>query len=141
MSRDQLDQLLAEVRALREQTLAEFVGLTEEQFPLATPMHRWDDVRRVLLRFGDHMREHTTQIEGTRAAIGRAPTMPQRMLAQSELAWGALLASTVGLTDDDLAVVPPDGGWSLREVLEHVRTGERNYLNAIRAALGQPGSE
>ena len=45
-----------------------------------------------------------------------------------------LLAAMVGLTDDDLAVKPPDGGWSVQEALEHIATNERNYLAVIREA-------
>lgn len=134
MGRDKLDALLAEIRAAREQTLAELIDLTEAEFSLPTEMVRWDDVRRVLLRFGDHMREHATQVEGTRAAVDRVPTMPQRMLAEAEVAWGKLLAATVGLSDGDLTVDPPDGGWSVQQVLEHVLASERLYLDTIRRA-------
>ena len=56
------------------------------------------------------------------------------MLAEAENAWGVLFASTVGLTDDDLDLDPPDGGWSIRQVLEHVRDGEAGYLAAIQIA-------
>lgn len=134
MSREKLDALLAEIRARREETLAEVVDMTEDQFGYATDMYRWDDARRVLLRFGDHMREHANQVAGVRAAIDRDFTMPQRMLAESEVAWGKLLAATVGLTDDDFDVTPPDGGWSVKEVLEHMLSGEENYINAMRHA-------
>ncbi len=134
MSRERLDGLCAQIRALREQTLAELVDLTEAEFAYPTDMQRWDDVRRVLLRLGDHMREHANQIEGTRVAIGRAPTMPQRMLAEAEVTWGKLLAAAVGLTDDDLDVKPPDGGWSVAEVLHHLIGTEERYLKAIRDA-------
>lgn len=134
MTRDALDGLLAQIRAEREQTLAALSDVTEEEFALPTDMQRWTDVRRVLLRFGDHMREHANQVEGAREAIGRGPSMPQRMLAEGEFAWGKLLASTVGLTDEDFDLQPPDGGWSVRQVLEHVLASERNYREAIRAA-------
>ncbi|HEY66589.1 MAG TPA: DinB family protein [Caldilineae bacterium] len=139
MSRDQLDALLAEIRALRDQTLSELTSMTEEEFAYRTEMPRWDDVRRVLLRFGDHMREHATQVAGTRDAIGRGPTMPQRILAEAEVAWGRMLAAIVGLTDEDLDKAPPDGGWSIRQVLEHVRDTEKAYLDAIRRAREAQG--
>ena len=134
MSRTELDGMLAELRRLREQTLVALVDLTEADFATPTDMPRWDDVRRVLLRFGDHMREHANQVECARAAIGRGPTMPQRMLAEGELAWGKLLAATVGLTDEDIAAQPPDGGWSVKQVLAHVIQTERRYLDATLAA-------
>jgi len=134
MSRSQLDTLLAQIRAKREQTLAECAGLTEADFVLPTGMNRWDDLRRVLLRFGDHMREHASQAGAARIAAGHAPTPPERMLAEAELAWGMLLGATVGLNDEAAAETPPDGGWSVVQVLEHVLKTEETYLNAVRAA-------
>lgn len=136
MSREQFNSLLAEIRATREQTLAELDDLTEAEFglPTTTRSWRWDTALRVLLQFGNHMREHTTHLQGTREALARPPTQPQRILAQAELAWGNLLAATVGLTDADLDAVPPDGGWPLRRILEHIHNSEREYLEAIRAA-------
>lgn len=134
MDRTRLDGLLADIRSAREQTLAELTEMAEGEFACPTPMQRWDDARRVLLRFGDHMREHANQVTGARAAVGWAPTMPQRMLAEAELAWGKLLGATIGLTDDAAAAVPPDGGWSVEQVLEHVLKVEGLYLDAIRQA-------
>ena len=134
MTRAALDDLLAQITSEREQTLAALTDLTDEEFALATDLQRWTDVRRVLLRFGDHMREHANQVEGARAAVGRGPTMPQRMLSEGEHAWGKLLAAAVGLSDEDIDRQPPDGGWSVRQVLEHILASERNYREAIRAA-------
>ena len=134
MSRAQLDALLAQIRAMREQTLAETAGLTEADFTLPTGMPRWDDLRRVLLRFGDHMREHASQAQAARGATSHAPTPPERMLAEAEIAWGLLLAVTVGLSDEDAAARPPEGGWSVLQVLQHVQQTEETYLNAVRAA-------
>ena len=45
-----------------------------------------------------------------------------------------LLGVTVGLNDEAAADQPPDGGWSVVQVLEHVLKTEENYLNAVRAA-------
>jgi hypothetical protein len=92
-------------------------------------------MRRVLLRFGDHMREHATLIDAVRDDTGRAPTVPQRTLAEAEAAWGRLLAVTVGLTDDDLHTKPSGEAWSIAEVLEHVLRTEQAYLQTIQAAL------
>jgi len=132
--RTELDSLLAQIRQMREQTLAETAGLTEADFSLPTGMNRWDDLRRVLLRFADHMREHASQAQAARVAAGHAPTPPERMLAEAELAWGMLLGVTVGLSDEDAATPPPDGGWSVVQVLEHVLKTEETYLNAVRTA-------
>lgn len=132
MSHTELDALLAEIRLARAATLAALTDLSEDDFATPTDMARWDDVRRVLLRFGDHMREHANQLEAARAAIGRSPTMPQRMLAESEQAWGKLLAATVGLDDRDMDTRPADGSWSVRQVLQHILDIELRYLDAIQ---------
>ena len=134
MSREALDRLLTEIRTRRKETLGELVGVTEEEFAYPTHVARWTELRRVLLRFGDHMREHANQVEGARASIGRAPTPPQRMLAEAELSWGKLLGATAGLTDADLTATPPDGGWSIQQVLDHIVQTEQWYLETIRAA-------
>jgi hypothetical protein len=134
MDRRRLDSLLSEIRAAREQTLKALVDMTEEEFTCPTPLQRWDDARRLLLRFGDHMREHANQVAGARDAVDRGWTMPQRMLAEGELAWGKLLGTTVGLSDADIVLKPPDGGWSVQEVLEHVLKVEKLYLESILKA-------
>ena len=141
MTRHQLEAKLAEIRRLRAQTLTELNDLTEADFALEIDMTRWDDARRILLRFGDHMREHTTHLTGTRAKLDRQPSMPQRILAQAEVAWGELLAATVGLTDDDLALIPPDAGWSIAQILDHITEIEESYLNKIRTARQQHRAE
>jgi hypothetical protein len=140
MSRVHLDQILAEIRAKREQMLAVLNDVTEDEFSIPTGIERWTEVRRLLLRFGDHMREHVSQIEGIRTKIGRPPTMAQRILAESERAWGMVLASTVGLTDEDLDVKPPEG-WTLRETIAHLAWAERFYFDAVIAALKQAQPE
>jgi uncharacterized damage-inducible protein DinB len=139
MSMQELTKMIAEIRRLREETLAALSEMDETEIEITTQMERWTEIRRVLLRFGDHMREHTTQINGARSAIKRDPTMSQRILAESEIAWGLLLASMVGLSDDDLDQKPPDGSWSIRETLSHIAETERRYLQVIQdARLREP---
>jgi hypothetical protein len=134
MSTQELTKMMTEIRHLREETLAALSEMEETEFGIATQMERWTEIRRVLLRFGDHMREHANQINGARAAIKREPTMPQRILAESEIAWGLLLAAMVGLSDGDLDQKPPESSWSIRETLEHIANTERRYLQAIQDA-------
>ena len=83
MNHAELDTILADIRRAREAMLAALADLAEDDFATPTDMARWD-----------HMREHANQLEATLAAIGRGPTMPQRMPAESEQAWGKLLAAT-----------------------------------------------
>ncbi len=136
MHREQLDTMLADIRAVRVQVLADMDNLTEAEFglPIESRPWKWDTVIRALLQFGNHMREHATHIHGTRALLDHPPSQPQRILAEAEIAWGGLLGAVVGLTDDDLDRVPVEGAFSLRDILEHIRSAEYNYLEAIREA-------
>jgi len=130
MQREKIDALLAQIRTTREETLRTLQDVTEAEFSLRTDLQRWDDLRRVLLRFADHMREHSNQLEDARQKTGTGPTMPQRMLAEAERAWGQLLAATVGLDDETASRQPDDGGWSALQVLEHIAEVEQNVLLA-----------
>jgi hypothetical protein len=130
MQREKIEALLAQIRTTREETLRTLQNVTEADFALRTDLQRWDDLRRVLLRFADHMREHSNQLEDARQKTGTGPTMPQRMLAEAERAWGQLLAATVGLTDETASQQPADGGWSALQVLEHIVEVEQKVLLA-----------
>lgn len=132
--RQQVDALLAQIRQAREETLKTLHDVTEAEFALPTDLKRWDELRRVLLRFGEHMREHSNQLEDSRQKVGTGPTMPQRMLAEAERAWGQLLAATVGLDDETATRQPADGGWSAMRVLEHILEVEQSYLAAAQRA-------
>ena len=44
MSRAEIDALLAEIRAAREDTLAALVDMVEAEFALPTDMTRWDEL-------------------------------------------------------------------------------------------------
>lgn len=136
MERTELDELLSQIRNQRASVLAELNDLTEADFSRSTHKDTWlwNTLLRVLLQFGNHMREHATQVDGIRDSIDRRPTQPQRILAQAEASWGLLLASLVGLEDADLDAPPPDGGWTLRQTLEHIYRAEQDYLEAIRKA-------
>lgn len=140
MSRAQLDQMLTDLRAQREETLAALNTVSEDEYAIPTDIERWTEVRRLLLRFGDHMREHATQIKGIRVDVDRSPTMTQRILAESERTWGVLLAATVGLTDEDLDRQPAEG-WTIRQTFEHIAAVERSYYETIQAALEKARAE
>ena len=134
MTRQKIDELLGQIRAARQETLVTLSDASEADFAIPTDLHRWDDLRRVLLRFGEHMREHTNQLEDARQKTDTGPTMPQRMLAEAERAWGQLLAATVGLSDASATQQPDDGGWSAMHVLEHMLEVEKTYLAAAQRA-------
>ena len=134
MPEPSVQDYLAQMEALRQEILAELAGLERHELKYATTNTRWNTVRRVLLRFGDHVREHTTQLVAAREAIGATQTMPQRMLARAQEAYGAWLGAMVGLQDAHLDQVPEPGEWTPRQILEHLVATQRFYLELIREA-------
>lgn len=134
MSTDQVTAMLAEVRKEREATLAAVTTISREELRYATGNERWSSARRVMLRFADHLREHALQIRLVRERTQTMPTEPQMILALAEQAWGDVLAATIGLSDYDLDRSPAPGQWSVRQVLEHMIKGERDYQEMIAKA-------
>jgi len=135
MPEQEVQGYLAQAREIQEQILSELEGLERAALRYETDSSRWNTVRRVLLRLGDHLREHTTQLQAARDSLGATQTMPQRMLARSMEAYGALLGALVGLQDCDLDREPEPGEWTARQVLEHMIATQKGYLETVRRAL------
>jgi len=134
MATQQVEAILSEFAQVQQTILAELAQLPREELRFAADNVRWNTVRRVLLRFGDHVREHTTQLVAAREATGAAQTMPQRMLARAMEAYGCFLGAVVGLTDEALDRAPEAGEWTPRQILEHMTAVQRQYLELIRRA-------
>jgi hypothetical protein len=134
MSEPTVRDYLIQMETIQQQVMAELTTLQRAELKYATGNARWNTVRRVLLRFGDHLREHTTQLIAARDAAGAMQTMPQRMLARAQEAYGVFLGAMVGLRDEQLDQVPEPGEWTARQVLEHMLTTHKNYLEMIREA-------
>lgn len=131
---EQTSTLLGQLREVRDRVINETLEIAEDEYPYKSSHWRWTTVRRILLRFGDHMREHSTQIRAKREAISGPPAMTLRLLAEAEEAYGKLLAAVVGLTDQELNSVPEGADWSIKQALEHILESELWYLQEIQRA-------
>lgn len=134
MSKAEIGRYLREINEIQSGILAELESLNCEELRYSTANARWNSVRRVMLRFGDHVREHTTQLIAAREDIGAAPNMPQRLLACAQEAYGRLLGAMVGLCDEHLDMAPAEGEWTPREILDHLIATQQSYLELIRQA-------
>lgn len=134
MSDSQVKDYLAQMQAVQQQILDELTAMPRAELKYEADGGRWNTVRRVMLRFGDHVREHTTQLVAAREATGAAQSMPQRMLARAMEAYGYFLGAMVGLEDEQLDRAPEPGEWSARQVLEHMIAIQRSYLDLVRRA-------
>jgi hypothetical protein len=135
MSTKNVQAMLDELRSEREATLAAVTAIPREELRYSTGHSRWSSARRVMLRFGDHLREHALQVRNVRRLNDDQLTEPQMMLALAEQAWGDVLASVIGLTDEELDHVPGPGQWSVRQVFEHMIKSERAYRQMIEKAV------
>jgi hypothetical protein len=135
MSTANVQALLDELRREREATLDALTNISRDELRYSTGHQRWSSARRAMLRFGDHLREHALQVRNVRRLNNNHLTEPQMMLAMAEQAWGDLLASVVGLTDEELDRVPGPGQWNVRQVFEHMIKIEREYRQMIEKAV------
>lgn len=136
MARAELDAKLEEIRSQRSELMALLQDTDDRHADLSTEEWSfWGTVGVLFLRFGDHMREHTSQIVGARQALGADMTDTQRKLAEAQRAWGQLLGAVVGLTDEDLDRVPEEGSWTIRETLDHILMAETRYKQALQNGL------
>ena len=136
MARTELNAKLNEIRSCRDKVISLLQDVEDSASPLSTKeWSSYPTVGVMFLRFGDHMREHANQIAGARNALQAFLTDTQRKLAESERAWGHLLGTMVGLTDEDLDRVPEEGSWTVRETLDHILHAETRYMEHIQAAL------
>ncbi|NLG51619.1 MAG: DinB family protein [Chloroflexi bacterium] len=134
MSDTEVKAYLEQMQAVQQEILDQLADLDRPELKYATGNERWNTVRRVMLRFGDHVREHTTQLVAARDDIGAQQTMPQRMLARAQEAYGVWLGAMLGLQDEQLDQVPEPGEWTPRQILEHLVATQKLYLEMIRRA-------
>lgn len=144
---DTVDGILQATRAFRRETFARLADTPESHLNKMTRWGRGEaDARYLFLRFSDHEEEHSIQVDHTlRDTFGWQPTKVQMVLGIAEQTRGDLLASLVGLTDDDLDIAPvePAGEWTLRQILAHLVAVEHSYrINTLYAVKqfqnGQP---
>ena len=70
------------------------------------------------------------------------PDTDERSLLSRYLAAPALLEQAVaGLRDGDLDAPPPQGGWTIRQIVHHVVDGDDLWKACIKAALGNEAGE
>lgn len=134
MSHEQMTAYLDRFDAIQRRMLDELTDLPRAELKYAADNVRWNTVRRALLRLGDHVREHTTQLAAAREDLGANQTMPQRMLARACADYGAFVGAVVGLEDEALDQVPEPGEWTPRQIIEHMLEIQGWYLGLIRAA-------
>jgi hypothetical protein len=123
--------VLNRLRENRRAVFADLLGYPDEHLDgvcnlsFGTVPARW-----TVLNFADHDEEHLIQLIDTLHEVpGWRWSKAHTLLGAAEATRGALLATLVGLGDDDLDVAPesPAGEWPLRQTLSHIFFVEHAY--------------
>ena len=94
-----------------------------------------DGLRFALLTAHHLLRETAATVAAARLGAGKPFTEAQRILAQVHEAYRDLTGALAGTSEDEIDAKPPNGQWTLREVLGHMLGAEKGFLAAIEVAL------
>lgn len=102
---------------------------------------RGGSVRDLLVHNIFHEKQHTGQVWSIRDQLNILQGWDKQdlpmLLADYTTARAQLIASLFGLTDEQLDIDPPDGGWTVRKTLEHVLYWDRNSIDTLQAEFEQ----
>jgi uncharacterized damage-inducible protein DinB len=89
----------------------------------------------------EHERMHTGQIVGVRDAMKRLQQDKKyRLLAELYVARAMLVASLIDLEDNDIDQAPIEGGWTIREIVEHVIYWDRDSIDDLQRQFVEESS-
>jgi uncharacterized damage-inducible protein DinB len=97
---------------------------------------RGGSARDLLVHNIFHEKQHTGQVWNIRDELrllqgwGHASLYP--LLVDYCLSRAQLISSLFGLTDEQLEAQLPEGGWSVRQTIEHALGSERRSISALR---------
>ncbi|MBI4328631.1 MAG: DinB family protein [Chloroflexi bacterium] len=134
---DEKATMLERLRALREKTDKALGGVTNEQMTTPVQMRTGPsrDVRYIFYQLLIHEAEHTVQLAKTLDMLGAVPTEAQYILRQLQEHRGQLEGLLLQVSDADMEREPRAGEWSVRQVLEHILSGEESYTRRITDPL------
>ena len=130
--------LIREFQDQFNETLEALYDLPQDylQQPCGHQCARGGSARDLLVHNIFHERQHTGQVWSIRDQLrllqGWSGADLYQLLVEYYMARAQLIASLFGITDDQLDAVPPAGGWSVRQTLEHVLLGDRSSISALR---------
>jgi uncharacterized damage-inducible protein DinB len=97
---------------------------------------RGGSARDLLVHNIFHEKQHTGQVWNIRDELrllqgwNNASLYP--LLVDYYLSRAQLISSLFGLTDEQLEKQPPEGGWTVRQTIEHVLGSEHRSISALR---------
>jgi uncharacterized damage-inducible protein DinB len=124
-----LDRLLSRMREVRQETLRLLEDLEEDE--LLEPCNRFGNIRQVIELLVWHERDHYGQIRKNRRHTAAGTKSVNLLMSDLMAARGMVEGMLLGLASEDLDAVPSEGGWSIRQVVEHLIEGEVEFREQI----------
>ena len=129
--------MIQQLQEAFNETLNVLYDLPEEylQQPCGHACARGGSTRDLLVHNIFHEKQHTGQVWNIRDELrllqgwGNASLYP--LLVDYYLARAQLISSLFGLSDEQLDIVPPQGGCSARQTIEHALGSERRSISAL----------
>ena len=131
-----LQETLDRMRSSRATIQKELSAVTEGQMTLQIPGRQVPaDIRFLFYRLIAHEVEHTVHLIKTLHDLEIFASEAQLILQDLQQTRGKLEGLLVGISDDDLNREPANGGWALKQVIEHIVETEENYTARVVEAL------
>jgi uncharacterized damage-inducible protein DinB len=144
------DDVKATIRRLQDsfnETLNVLYDLPQDylQQPCGHGCARGGTARDLLVHNIFHEKQHTGQVWSVRDQLrllqGWGNQDLPALLADYYTSRAQLIAALFGLTDAQLDTKPTDGGWTIRETVEHVIHWDRDSMNMLQAEfIGATGA-
>jgi uncharacterized damage-inducible protein DinB len=127
-----LAAVLTRLDTIRDTVIDRLASIDDEDLTAPIIYRREQvDVRFRLYLFASHEREHAGQVARTLRAVGFAQSEAQMILANTEIAFGAIEGMLVGMPDDLVSSRPPGGLPSVQDILVKAVAQEEGLAKAI----------
>jgi uncharacterized damage-inducible protein DinB len=130
----QVDDLIAQLIASLTETMGVLSHLSDAELDDLSehPCAMGGTVRDLLNHNIDHEQMHAGQIYSLRYSLRKMQKgQVDRLMAETLRARANLVASLIGLDDNDLEAQNPDEDWTIREMIEHTLYWERHSIDDL----------
>ena len=147
MKTDDVKALIKQLQDSFNETMSVLYDLPQEylQQPCAHGCARGGTARDLLVHNIFHEKQHTGQVWSVRDQLrllqGWGNQDLPALLADYYTSRAQLVAALFGLADDQLDAKPTDGGWTIRETVDHVLYWDRTSMDTLQAEFKQSPPE
>jgi hypothetical protein len=130
----QVNDLIEQLLSSLTETMGVLAHLSDAELDDVSehPCAMGGTVRDLLSHNIDHEQMHTGQVYSLRYSLRKMQKgQVDRLMAETLRARANLIASLVGLDDNDLDSQTPDDNWTIRQMIEHTLYWERHSIDDL----------